>query len=81
MSVRSMLARIAPLDMMAEFFGLSAFFSRGGAFLAPFLISAGTALFASQRAGLFSVSIPLFAVGFAILLFVREERAESLHHV
>ena len=74
-----MISRIAPLEMMTEFFGLAAFFGRGGSFVAPLLISGTTALFASQRAGLFSVSILLFGLGFAILFFVREERAEALH--
>jgi len=75
-SARTMMARIAPPTMMAQFFGLYALSGTATAFLAPLLVGVFTSLFASQRAGYASLIILLVA-GFLLMLFVREERAEA----
>ncbi|MEO1936180.1 MAG: MFS transporter [Myxococcales bacterium] len=76
-SGRSLMSRIAPLEKMTEFFGLSALFGRSAAFVAPILISWATIYFGSQRAGLFGVVILLYGVGFIFMLYVQEERATT----
>ncbi len=68
---RTMLARLAPPDLMTEFFGLFALSGKATAFLAPFLIGLVTQTYESQRAGLVVV-IAFFIVGYALLLPVRE---------
>lgn len=72
---RTMLARIAPATMMTEFFGLYALSGTATAFLAPMLVGFATDIFGSQRAGFASILL-LLAAGLAMMLFVREERAE-----
>jgi UMF1 family MFS transporter len=74
---RTMLARLAPMEMMAEFYGLYALSGKATAFLAPFVVAAMTQAFASQRAGIASI-LPFLVLGFVLLLGVREERAEAL---
>ncbi len=74
---RTMMARIAPLENMAEFFGLYALVRQATAFLAPLLVGLVTAWSGSQRIGLI-VTIPLMIAGAGILLAVREERARAL---
>ncbi len=69
---RTMLARLAPPERMTEFFGLYSLSGTATAWLAPFLISASTTAFASQRAGFASV-LCFLGLGFAGMLFVREE--------
>ncbi|MBX3707558.1 MAG: MFS transporter [Pseudomonadales bacterium] len=73
-SARTMMARIAPPSMMAQFFGLYALSGTATAFLAPLLVGIFTSAFESQRAGYASLII-LLAIGFVLMLFVREERA------
>ena len=70
---RTMVARLAPGEMITEFYGLFALSGRATAFLAPFLIATLTAAFESQRAGI--AVLPLFLVaGFLLLLPVEERR-------
>lgn len=75
-SNRTFLARIAPPEKMAEFFGLYAMSGTVTAFLAPGLIAIMTNAFESQRIGFASLLILLVA-GFALLLFVPDERAHK----
>ena len=76
-SSRTMLARIAPLEMMTEFFGLYSLAGKATTFVAPLLIGIVTAWSGSQRIGLM-VAMPLIAVGILMLAFVREERASAI---
>ena len=75
-SSRTMLARLAPLERMTQFFGLYALSGSATAFLAPLLLGELTALAGSQRVGYASL-VGLLAAGFALMLRVREERAEA----
>lgn len=74
---RTMLARIAPVPKMAEFFGLYAFSGTATAFLAPFIVGRFTTWFESQRAGMAAILI-LLCAGFIVMLFVRQERAQPV---
>jgi UMF1 family MFS transporter len=73
-SSRTMVARLAPRTMMTQFFGLYSLMGRATAFLAPFAIGTLTAISNSQRIG-FSAVLLFMAVGLALLILVREERA------
>jgi len=77
-SSRTMLARLAPREMMAEFFGLYALAGKATTFLAPLTIGIVTQATGNQRLGLSIVLIFLLA-GFALMLFVREERSSAIH--
>ena len=72
---RTMMARLAPPQMMTEFFGLYALSGKATAFLAPLTIAIVTDAADSQRAGL-AVIIVFFVVGLALFLPVREERTQ-----
>jgi UMF1 family MFS transporter len=74
---RSMMARIAPISMMNQFFGLYALSGTATAFLGHALVAAFTRTFDSQRAGFASLIILLLA-GLAVMFRVREERAAEL---
>ncbi len=73
-SSRTMMARIAPVEKMTEFFGLMALSGTATAFLAPLLVSCMTAWTASQRGGMMAIVL-LLAIGWAGLALVKEERA------
>ncbi len=73
-SARTMLARIAPTELMTQFFGLFALSGTATAFLGPLVVGWFTLYFQSQRAGYASLLILLFG-GFVMTLFVKEERA------
>ena len=75
---RTMMARLAPPQLMTEFFGLYALSGKATAFLAPLAIALVTDAAGSQRAGL-AVIIAFFIVGLLLFLPVREERAELAH--
>ena len=68
---RSLLARIAPAEKMAQFFGLFAFSGKVTAFLAPLMIALGTRISGSQRVGIATVMI-FFIVGLALMVPVKE---------
>ncbi len=70
---RSLLARIAPPDKTAQFFGLFAFSGKVTAFAAPLMIALATQLSGSQRLGMASVMV-FFIAGFALMMPVKEER-------
>lgn len=72
---RTMLARIAPEEMMAEFFGLYALSGTATAFVGTLLVERLTDWFDSQRIGFASILL-LLAAGFVLMLWVREERAQ-----
>lgn len=76
-SSRTMLARIAPVEMMTEFFGLYSLAGKATTFVAPLLIGLVTSLSGSQRIGLMVV-VPLIVLGIAMLAFVKEERATAI---
>ncbi|HYM19304.1 MAG TPA: MFS transporter [Micropepsaceae bacterium] len=73
---RAMLARIAPEAKMTEFFGLYALSGEATAFAAPIFVARATSLSGSQQWGLGAI-IVFLSVGFVVLTFVREERAET----
>lgn len=75
---RTMMARIAPAEKMAEFFGLYALSGTATAFLAPFVVARFTEFFHSNAAGLASILI-LLSIGCAGLLFVKTERAGAVN--
>lgn len=74
---RAMMARIAPLSMMSQFFGLFALSGTATAFLGHGLVNVFTTAFHSQRAGMASTLI-LLALGFVLLRWVSEKRAPEL---
>ena len=74
---RTMMARIAPVSMMNQFFGLYALSGTATAFLGHALVAAFTRAFDSQRAGFVSLIILLLA-GLAVMFRVREERAADI---
>ncbi|MFT3805208.1 MAG: MFS transporter [Burkholderiaceae bacterium] len=73
---RTMLARIAPPEKMAEFFGLYALSGTATAFMAPIVVGAFTRGFGSQAAGMASILIFL-GIGLVLMLFVTNERATA----
>ena len=75
-SSRTMVARLAPRNLMTQFFGLFSLMGRATAFLAPLAIGLVTAYSGSQRLG-FSVVLIFMFVGLCLLAFVHEERAEE----
>ncbi len=73
---RTMLARIAPVSKMSEFFGLYALSGTATAFMGPELVGLTTEYFHSQRAGFASI-LMLMLIGLGGMLFVREGRSEA----
>lgn len=71
---RSMMARIAPVSMMSQFFGLYALSGNATAFLGHGMVTVFTAVSGSQAVGLGSLLI-LFITGFVLMHWVHEERA------
>lgn len=76
-SSRAMLARIAPLSMMSQFFGLYALSGTATTFLGHTLVAAFTAVSGSQRIG-FASTILLLVAGLGVLTLVKEERSPEL---
>ena len=74
---RSMMARIAPVSQLSEFFGLYALSGNATAFLGHGMVTLFTALFASQAIGLGS-AVLLLSIGLVLMTWVREERAPNL---
>ncbi|MCG8561210.1 MAG: MFS transporter [Hyphomicrobiales bacterium] len=68
---RSLLARLAPREMVTEFFGLYAFSGKITAFAAPFLVASVTAASGNQRAGIAVILVFLLG-GLALMWTVRE---------
>lgn len=78
-SSRTMLARLAPPQMMAEFYGLYALCGKATSFLAPLTVAVVTQVTDSQRAGLGSVII-FMIVGLGLMAFVKEEQSKAHEH-
>jgi len=74
---RTMLARIAPTEKMAEFFGLYSLSGQSTSFLATGFVSWLTLVSQSQRIGLLG-EVLFLSVGLVLMIFVREERAKSV---
>jgi UMF1 family MFS transporter len=70
---RALMARISPMSMMSQFFGLYAVSGWATAFVGHGLVALFTATFNSQRAG-FASPILLLLAGLLALTGVREER-------
>jgi len=71
---RTMMARIAPTEKMAEFFGLYALSGTATAFLAPQLVARVTDFSGDNAIGLASILV-LLTIGFAGMFWVKAERA------
>jgi len=75
-SSRTMMARLAPPEMVGEFFGLFALSGSATAFMGPLAVATLTGYFHSQRAGLAAV-MPFLFIGGILLFPVRERQAEA----
>jgi UMF1 family MFS transporter len=71
---RAMMARIAPVAHLSQFFGIYALSGTATAFLGHGLVAIFTRTFHSQRAG-FASTVILLAAGLLLMRWVREERA------
>ncbi len=76
-SSRTMMARLAPETMMADFFGVYTLTGKATSFIAPAVLALVTRATHDQRAG-FAVVVAFILIGFVGLLTVREERAVAL---
>ena len=74
---RTMLARIAPPEKMAEFFGLYSLSGQSTSFLATGLVTWLTLVSHNQRIGLLGETLFL-AIGLCLMFFVREEQTKAL---
>jgi UMF1 family MFS transporter len=70
---RSLMARLAPVERRAAYFGLFALSGKATAFLGPAIVSLATSASGSQRIGLAAI-IAFFAIGLLLLLPVKEPR-------
>jgi MFS transporter, UMF1 family len=70
---RSLLARLAPPDLMTQYFGLFAFSGKATAFAAPLMIAVVTTMTGSQRWGIATTALFLIG-GLIFMLPVREPR-------
>lgn len=68
---RSLLARMAPPDRVAEMFGLYSLSGRAAAFMGPLALGWATTAFDSQRAGMATVLV-FFLAGLVLMIKVRE---------
>lgn len=75
---RTLMARLAPKEMITEFFGLYALSGKATAFLAPTLIGITTALTGDARVSMLVILVML-VVGMVLLVPVKEERSETVH--
>ncbi len=73
---RSMMAQLAPPELITEMFGLYAFSGKATAFLGPALLGAASVAFDSQRAGMATILV-FFVVGMFLLTKVRESAVKS----
>ena len=73
---RSMMAQLAPSELITEMFGLYAFSGKVTSFIGPALLGGITVVFESQRAGMATILI-FFIVGIFLLKNVREPSFQS----
>ena len=73
---RTLMARMAPVDLRTEMFGLYAFSGKATAFLGPAALAFTTDIFSSQRAGM-ATMVVFFVVGGFLLLTVNEKHSAS----
>jgi UMF1 family MFS transporter len=71
---RSLLARMAPPEMVTEMFGLYNLTGKAAAFMGPLALGLATDWFQSQRAGMATI-VGFFLAGFILMLGVREPPA------
>jgi UMF1 family MFS transporter len=74
---RTMMARIAPVEKMTEFFGLMSLSGTAATFLGPLLVSWLTYWTHSQRDGMIGVVVLLVA-GWIWMFWVKEERSVAV---
>jgi UMF1 family MFS transporter len=74
---RTMLARIAPVEKMTEFFGLYSLSGQSTSFLATAFVSWLTFASQSQRIGLLGETLFL-VVGLVLMFFVKEQRTAAV---
>lgn len=70
---RTLLARLAPPEKLAQYFGLFVFSGKATAFLAPLVIAVATTVSGSQRFGIATIILFLVA-GLVCMIPVRENR-------
>ncbi len=73
---RTMMARIAPIEKMTEFFGLMSLSGTATTFFAPVSVSLMTRWTHSQRGGMVAI-VALLALGWVWMFWVKEERATA----
>lgn len=76
-NARTMMARIAPVDRMTEFFGLYSLSGQSTSFMATLSVGWLTAYTSSQRGGMLAIMVFL-VIGLIGLIFVKEERATAI---
>jgi UMF1 family MFS transporter len=76
-NARTMMARIAPVERMTEFFGLFSLSGQSTSFLATVSVTVMTVWTQSQRGGMIAVAAFLL-LGLIGMVWVREERAVAL---
>jgi len=74
---RTMMARIAPVDKMTEFFGLMSLSGTATTFFAPVSVALLTSWTHSQRGGMVAI-VALLAAGWFWMFWVKEERAVAI---
>jgi UMF1 family MFS transporter len=76
-NARTMMARIAPVERMTEFFGLFSLSGQSTSFLATSSVTVLTLLTASQRGGMIAI-MAFLGFGLIGMIWVKEERATAL---
>jgi UMF1 family MFS transporter len=76
-NARTMMARIAPIERMTEFFGLFSLSGQSTSFLATSSVTLLTLLTASQRGGMIAI-MAFLGFGLIGMIWVKEERATAL---
>ena len=76
-NARTMMARIAPVERMTEFFGLFSLSGQSTSFLATSSVTVLTLLTASQRGGMIAI-MAFLGLGLIGMIWVKEERATAL---
>ena len=74
---RTMIARLAPVEKIGEFYGLYALSGKATAFMAPLVVALITGITQSQRAGV-AIILVFLVLGLLLMLPVREERAVTV---